>query len=232
MEYGVIAGIGIIGMIMLKFIFKISVKQIKEAGKNDKLDQLVKEKFPENIQIAKKLLKKLGNEKVQVKQAKEEKSETSLYLVMTDTIEIANISNSYTRIQTIAHECLHSVQDKTLLWFHFIISNIYLLYFALIIILTVFSVVTNKTLFLVILCLLSMIYGSIRSYLETNAMTGARWLAKEYMKEEDSISEEQIEEVVASYDRLNQIGIKAVNYQIVASSLLKISIYALVACIF
>ena len=227
-----IAVIGIIGMIMLKFIFKISLKQIQEIGKNDKLDQLIKEKFPENIQIANKLLKKLGNGKVQVKQAKEEKSETSLYLVMTDTIEIANISGSYTRIQTIAHECLHSVQDKTLLWFHFIISNIYLLYFVLIIILTVFSAISNKSLFLVILCLISMIHGSVRSYLETNAMTGARWLAKEYMKEEHSISEEQIQEVVDSYDQLNEIGIKAVNYQIVASGLLKISIYAFLSCIF
>ena len=42
-------------------------------------------------------------------------NEASLYIAVTNKILIANISNTYTRIQTIAHECLHSIQNKKII---------------------------------------------------------------------------------------------------------------------
>ena len=36
----------------------------------------------------------------------------SLYIVATNTILISNIKDTFTRVQTIAHECLHSIQNK------------------------------------------------------------------------------------------------------------------------
>ena len=53
------------------------------------------------------------------------------------------MKNNYARIQTIAHECLHSCQDRTLLMFNFIFSNINMIYFFVISILTLFKIINN-----------------------------------------------------------------------------------------
>ena len=82
-------------------------KKSKKIAENKELDEL-SNSFPENIEICKSILDKLGNSDVQIKEEKE--SKTSLYIVVNNTISIANIRDSYTRIQTIAHECIHSIQ--------------------------------------------------------------------------------------------------------------------------
>ena len=64
------------------------------------------------------------------------------------------MKNSFTRIQTIAHECLHSIQGKNLLIFNFIFSNIYLLYFIVISVLAAFNILPNNWLFLGLLSVL------------------------------------------------------------------------------
>ena len=55
----------------------------------------------------------VNNENVKVEEDKD--SEASLYIAITNKISIANIQKTYTRIQTLAHECLHSIQDRKLL---------------------------------------------------------------------------------------------------------------------
>ena len=110
-----------------------------------------------------------------------EKREDSVYVAISDTIFIGNIKDTYTRIQTICHECLHSVQPRKMLLFNFIYSNIYILYFLLSSILTIVGVFKDTKLQIIILTILSFFYYVIRSYLETEAMTKARYLAKEYM---------------------------------------------------
>src|SRR5574344_2046173 len=95
--------------IILYFIFGVNISKIKEAAKNEKLDKVVS-LFPENKDICISILKHLKNNKVKIKQ--EDSTKTSLYIAITNTILIGNIKQSYTRIQTIAHECLHSIQDR------------------------------------------------------------------------------------------------------------------------
>ena len=229
MEYLILAIVIIVLVLMLKFIFKFNIKEIKEIGVNKELDELTK-KFPENTEICKWYLKKLNNKNVKIEE--DQNSNATLYLVTSNKIFIANLKNSYTRIQTIAHECLHSIQSKKLLWFNFIFSNIYLLYFAIIFLLGIFKVLPYKMLFMAIFLILSLVYYAVRTYLENDAMIKARFLAKEYMEDAKISTKEEIDKIIARYDELNDIGIKFTNFQFLSKILLKVFILVLIFIIF
>ena len=219
-------------LIIGAFIFEINIKKLKEAGDNKKCDEIVS-KFPNNKKICEDILEKLGNEKVKIKENNDKTA--SLYIAITDTIFIANISKTYTRIQTIAHECLHSVQNRKLLIFNFIYSNIYILYFILSLVLTIFNVFKSYELQIVILSILGFFYYVVRSYLETDAMTKAPYLAKEYMlqcmKRSQICDKQEVEEVINEYDTINRLGIPATNYILFFNCIIKIVIYNIVALI-
>ena len=144
---------------------------------------------------------------------------------------IANIKKSYTRIQTIAHECLHSIQDKKLLWFNFIFSNIYMLYFLVICILAIFRLLPYKMMFLIGYLILSLVFLVIRSYLENDAMIKARYLAKEYMEEQKISSKQEIQKMVDEFDKINNIGIKSVNYYFFMEVMMKLFVFCTICLI-
>lgn len=228
MEYLVLLIIAIIIFIILGIMFDVNIKKIKQIGEDKELDTLT-QKYPENIEICKWYLRKLKNENVKIEE--DEKSNATLYLVTSNKIFIANLKNSYTRIQTIAHECLHSIQNKKLLWFNFIFSNIYLLYFAIIFLLGIFKVLPYKMLFMAIFLILSLVYYAVRTYLENDAMIKARFLAKEYIEQKKLISKEEIDEIVKGFDELNNIGIKAINYKLFLNTIIKVIIFCLICII-
>lgn len=234
MEYIIILAVLILMLIVGYFIFNIQMKEMKKAGHNKKLDELTY-KFPENKEICKTILEKLNNTKVTIKESNDKDVKSSLYIAISDTIFIANIKDTYTRIQTIAHECLHSVQSKKLLIFNFIYSNIYLLYFILSIILTILGIFKDIKLQIIILSLLSFFYYVIRSFLETDAMTKAPYLAKEYMldyiEKNPICTKEEVEEIVEEYNRINHLGIPAYNYILMVNCIVKIMIYMVVAVV-
>jgi hypothetical protein len=229
MEYLVLLIIAIIIFIILGIMFDVNIKKIKQIGEDKELDTLT-QKYPGNIEICKWYLRKLKNENVEIEE--DEKSNATLYLVTSNKIFIANLKNSYTRIQTIAHECLHSIQNKKLLWFNFIFSNIYLLYFAIIFLLGIFKVLPYKMLFMAIFLILSLVYYAVRTYLENDAMIKARFLAKEYMEDAKISTKEEIDKIIARYDELNDIGIKFTNFQFLSKILLKVFILVLIFIIF
>ena len=117
---------------------------------------------------------------------------------------------------------LHSVQDRKILLFNFIFSNIYLLYFAVICVLAIFNLIPNKMLFICIYLILSMIYYVVRVYLENDAMIKARYLAKEYMEEEKISTQEEIKRIVNGFDRINDLGIKVTNYKFFLNIMIKL----------
>ena len=225
MEFLIIVIILIITMIILAIVCKINIKEIKKIGENKKLDE-VANKLPENIEICKYILRKLKNTNVNIEENKE--ANTSLYIAISNKILIANVKNSFTRIQTIAHECLHSIQDRRMLTFNFIYSNIYLIYFIITTILAVVKILPYKMVFLNILIVMSYIYYFIRSYLETDAMIKARYLAKEYMEETQILDKKEIEEIVEEYDKLNSVGIKAINYNLILGTIVKVIIFTII----
>ena len=222
MEYFIIIIFLITLVMILKFLFGYNKKQIEEIAKNQELDDMAK-KYPNNIEMCKEYLKMLNNETVTVEEDKTANS--SLYIAISNKILIADVKESFTRIQTIAHECLHSIQDRKILLFNFIYSNIYMLYFLVISILKLCNILPYEMMFLVILTLGGFVYYFIRSYLEDDAMIKARFLAKEYMESKKISSQEEIDKIVKQFDKLNYLGIKSVNYILCLTIMMEIIIF-------
>lgn len=228
MEYIVLIVITLIFLIILKIIFEVNIKRIKKLAENKELDEIAA-KFPNNIELCKKYLKKLNNENVKIEESKD--ANNCLYIAITNKIIIANLKNNFSRIQTIAHECLHSIQDRKVLIFNFIFSNINLLYFVIISILGILRLLPNKMLFVSIYILMGLVYYMVRSYLENDAMIKAKYLAKEYMEEECVVSKNEICNLIDGFENINNIGIKCVNYSLFVSVLTKLMIILIICLI-
>ncbi len=218
----------ILAIILFKFVFKINLKKTKELTQNKELEKIT-DKFPENVEVAKEMLDMLGNKGVKIEEAKD--TGTSLYIAITNKISIADMKNNYARLQTIAHECLHSCQDRTLLLFNFIFSNINMIYFLVITILTLFKVVNNQILQIAILMLFTLVQFAVRSFLEIDAMTRAKFLAKEYMEKKKLCTEEEKEALLAEYDKINKVGIPFTIDNLLTNGLIRVLIYTIIAVI-
>ena len=231
MEYLIIIGISVITLIILAIIYDVkisTIKKIKELGFSEELNEITN-KLPKNNEVCEEILKQIGNNRnVKVVQDENKNAKASLYIVLTNTISIANINKTCTRIQTVAHECIHSIQNKKLLIFNFIFSNIYILYFFVISVLTIFNKIQNTIIQVYILTLFSFIYYKIRSFLETDAMTRAPYVAEEYMKNSKILEENEITKILNSYKIINDLGIKIANFELFAKSIFKIIIYAFI----
>lgn len=229
MEFIILLIVLVIMYFILRYIFDVNIKKLKEIGEDEELDKLT-QKYPDNIDICKEYLNKLNNKTVKIEEDKN--SNTTLYLVMSNKIFIANLKDSYTRIQTIAHECLHSIQSKKMLWFNFIFSNIYIAYFLIVCVLAIFKILPNKMTFLSILMLLGLVFYAVRTYLENDAMIKARFLAKDYMQEKHIYSQEEIDKIDKKYEELNDIGIKCTNFQLLSNVFFKVIILLVIFIIF
>lgn len=235
MEYIITIAIMAISIILLKIGLNIhikDIKKIKEIGYDKELNKIAS-KFPDNKEICTKILEKLDNKKVKIEEEKD--SKTSLYIVISDKIIIANIKDTFTRIQTIAHECLHSVQSRTMLLFNFIFSNISLLYFLVAIFLVLFNVLDGFV-FIQIYIGIGIISYVIKSYLETDAMTKAFYIAKEYMEEtakaSANITKEEVDILLDNIAKLNKIGIPLTNFYLIVGIMLKIIFLCIMGLIF
>ena len=104
MEYIIIIA-NIITIILLKIGLNIHIKdlkKVKEIGYDKDLNKIA-DKFPENKVICEDILKKLNNTNVKIEE--DENTKTSLYIAVSNKIVIANMKDTFARIQTIAHEC-------------------------------------------------------------------------------------------------------------------------------
>ncbi len=218
----------ILAIVLFKFVFKINFKKAKALQTNKELEKIT-DKFPENIEVAKEMLDMLENKGVKIEEAKD--TGTSLYIAITNKISIADMKNNYARIQTIAHECLHSCQDRTMLLFNFIFSNINMIYFFVISILTIFKIINNQMLQIAILMLFTLIQFSIRSLLEIDAMTRAKFLAKEYMEKKKLCTDEEKEQLLNEYDKINKVGIPFVIDNLLTNGLIRVLLYTVVTVI-
>ena len=232
MEY-IIVSIVLVGIaIAIKFALNIKIKDIKKLKELafNKEKNIIIDKLPENEEIAKEILKGFNNNHTKVKKSENPKDTTSIYVVLTDSIIIANIKNTFTRVQTIAHECIHSMQDKATLWFNFIYTNLYNLLLVALIVLKLFNIIDNM-LGLLLLMLAGLIYYVVRAYLENDAMLKAKHVAKEYMKKSNLLTNKEIEEITAGYDDINTIGVKMYLYRLLLEVLVRTLIFSVI-CIF
>lgn len=229
MENIILISICLLTIVLLKLVFKVNYKKAKELENNQDL-QRITDRFPENIDIAKEMLCMINNKDVKIEEAKETK--TSLYIAISNKIVIADMKNNYARIQTIAHECLHSIQDRTMLIFNFIFSNITIVYWIVAVVLTICNVFKNTLLQTIILILLYFIQTIVRAYLETDAMIKSKFLAKEYIEKKELCTEEEKEKLIFEYDRINSIGIPFYIYILILTAMIKVGIYIIISVFF
>ena len=215
----------IVGTALLTICLNIKlkdIKKLKQISEDKELNNIV-DKFPEGKQICKEILKQLKNENVTIEEDND--SKTSLYLVMQNKILIGKI-NSFARIQTIAHECAHSVQNKVVLKSNYIISNINNIFFIVLIISRLLNIVNLKVGYILIIAFIVMqvINYIIRSYLETEAMVKAEYVAKEYIEKSKITNETENKKITNGYREINKIGVKLYNYTLILKSVVKIII--------
>ena len=221
--------IAIIAILIIYLMMKMNIKEIKKIALEPELN-IIAQKYPRNTEIAKTVLERLGNKTTKIEE--NENSEATLYVAIQDKILIGNTHDSYTRIQTIAHECLHSIQDRKMLIFNFIYSNIYFIYYAIICILVIFRRLTNEILYSNIFLILSFIYYTVRVFLENDAMIKAKYLAKEYMEEQEVATKDEIKKVVYGFEQVNKESIKGTNAILFIKIMVKLVIFNALALIF
>ena len=72
----------------------------------------------------------------------------------------------------------------------------------------------------------------VRVFLENEAIIKARNLAKEYMEEKKLSSPEEIKKLVAGFDKINDVGIKCINYLFFMQIMVKVLIIAILGFVF
>lgn len=221
--------VAIIAIIIVNSMMKMNAKELEQIALDSELNEIAK-KYPKNLEICKSILKKLGNNTTKIEE--DTNSNATLYIAIKDKISIGNTHDSFTRIQTMAHECLHSVQDRKTLIFNFIYSNLYLLYFIIICILAITVELPYEMIYSNIFLILSFIYYVVRVYLENDAMIKAEYLAKEYMEEQEITSKEEIKKVGQGFRQINKDIIKATNSSLFVKIMIKVVIFNALALIF
>lgn len=208
------------------------IKYLKEIPNKEELNELTA-KLPENIQVCQEILKLVNKEGVSIEKNKIEDSSTSLYLVLNNKILIGNMKQNFTRIQTIAHECIHSIQNRNKLLFHYFFANIVQIWFVLSFALCVFikqEVITWSIFASFVLA--SLVLFFVRYSLEKDAMLRAKDLAKRYMEQDGTLRKEEVEKITNEYTEMNKIGVPMYRNYLIAQMLLKIGILLEIVLIF
>lgn len=216
----------IIALLILAVMLNVNFRKLKKIS-NNSLDYITK-KLPDNKEICKQILNILGNNNVTIEEQKEYKN--SLYIVITNKIILGKMKIDSLKVQTISHECIHSIQNRKILLSNFIFSNIVNIYFIVSLILTIFGLFEDTNLQLYILTIFCILTSCIRNYLETNAMSRAPYISEKYLKTTD-LEEKEQELLLNQYNEINYIGIPLVNYITILKEISKPLIYAVLFCI-
>lgn len=155
-------------------------KYIFNKEEKEKLQEITNQ-LPENKICAEEILEQNGNNTTKI--ILDGGLKNSYYLYINDTIYLSNRERNkrkYTRICLIAHECVHSLQSKILQRINFILSNIELISFAIVFILSILNIGKNYT---------TSIYAAIvvlsiipRLILEIDAVLKSIPFAKKYLQ--------------------------------------------------
>ena len=105
--------VAIVAIGILYYLMGSNLKELEKIAKDSELNEIAS-KYPENKKICETILRMLGNNKTSIDEKLE--SDATLYIAIQNKILIGNTHQSFTRIQTIAHECLHSIQDRKILY--------------------------------------------------------------------------------------------------------------------
>ena len=158
---------------------KFSIKEVF-SKQNKEADEITKKIDKSNEEVAQEILKELGNTKTKVVFDKDIKN--SYYVYLNDTIYISDKTdnkNSYYRFVLIAHECRHSIQSKLLQNINFILSNIELIAFFVLFVVSIF--VKNITIPFILYAIFTVISCIPRIILEIEAIKNSINISKNYI---------------------------------------------------
>jgi len=227
MEYLIISIVSILLIPIFKFVLKIDIKEVKKIAEDDKLDKLTS-CLPDNIGVCKSLLKITNNNNVNVENSLDQKSGTSLYIVLSNKILIANLKQSFVRFQTIAHECIHASQNKIIQIMHFIFANIYKMLFWVSIVLAVLNITKRNSINLIILFFIGILYFILKFILEKDAIINSKPLAIKYLKSTNKLDKENIKTIEEKYEIINNKGLKFIKFSSILDICLRVSIYSFI----
>lgn len=224
--------LGVITLVLLKIFLNINFKKLKqlETGSNENLKD-ISEKL-QNVKsedMCKNILNKLDCSDVDI--CIKPEYNACLYTVFDNKITIGKFKEQYMKPQTIAHECIHASQNKVTLWANFIFTNIYLLFWVVTCILSVLNKLPNTNIFTIALVFTSLIQYIIRYSLENEAMIKAKYIAKEYIEENNLLSKEEERILLNEYDRVNDLGIPFMNYYQISVNIVKVMIFSFICLI-
>ena len=229
MEAIIIIIISVISILIIGTLMKTNKKEMEKIATDEELNKKAS-LYPKNIEICRTILKQVKNENVKIEE--NENSNSTYYIAIQNKILIGNTHNSFTRIQTVIHECLHTIQDRKLLIFNYIFSNIYLLYFLVISILLIIHKLPNELLFSNILLIMGLIYYVVRIFLENDAMIKAEFITKEYIDEQKIGTEKDRKELKEGFEKLNKGAIRGTNCIMFINIMIKVVFFNVLALIF
>ena len=217
MEAIIIIIISVISILIIETLMKTNKKEMEKIATDEELNKKAS-LYPKNIEIC--------------RIEENENSNSTYYIAIQNKILIGNTHNSFTRIQTVIHECLHTIQDRKLLIFNYIFSNIYLLYFLIICILLIIHKLPNELLFSNILLIMGLIYYVVRIFLENDAMIKAEFITKEYIDEQKIGTEKDRKELKEGFEKLNKGAIRGTNCIMFINIMIKVVFFNVLALIF
>lgn len=136
----------------------------------------------------------------------DDKSKSSLYVFLTNTIYIANNESkskskekqNKSKVLVIAHECAHSLQSKGMQAVNFALSNIELILFAIILIARFFfekpDMLVNSYMIISIISII------VRLYLELDATINSVKITTKYMLK-NKVNTKDVKELVVLYKK-------------------------------
>ena len=154
--------------------------------------------------ICKDILNIVDNEKVKIEV--DDKSKSSLYVFLTNTIYIANKESKIkskekqnkSKVLVIAHECAHSLQSKAMQVINFTLSNIEMILFAIILVARIFF---EKSDMLVNIYMVTSILSIIvRLYLEMDATINSVKITTKYMLN-SGVKKEEVKDLALFYKK-------------------------------
>jgi len=82
-----------------------------------------------------------------------------------------------------------------------------------------------------VLTLFATIKFAVRGFLEIDAMTKSKYLAKEYIESKKILNKEQITSIITKYEEINKIGVPFTIVQLLTSSILGILVYTIISLV-
>lgn len=227
MLYLIISIISLLLIVLSKFLFKVNIKNAKSIADDKALNNATSQ-LPDNIEVCKSILKIINNSEVKIENSLDKNSGTSLYIAMSNKILIADLKDNFTRFQTIAHECAHSIQNRFLQITHFVLANLYKITFWISFILVILR--KNKYILesLITFSIIGIVYSILKYILERDAILKSKPLAIQYLNESKKLDDNTIKAIESKYSQINEMGLNFMKFSIILDVVLRVFSYCMV----